>query len=86
MSSNDKDKLNRLEELKGKLFSKNFQTKIEHRNSFTKLKRDDIVESWEKKAEDKINMAEKFFMKTSMFKKFFFFSVIFFAVLRIIGF
>lgn len=80
MSSNDKDKLNRLEELKGKLFSKNFQTKIEHRNSFTKLKRDDIVESWEKKAEDKINMAEKFFMKTSMFKKFFFFSVIFFAL------
>ena len=80
MPLDDRNKLNRLEELKDKLFSKNYQTKIEHRDSLSRLRRKDILDSWE--AEEKIerDAEEKFFMKTSMFKKFFIFSIVFFVL------
>lgn len=80
MPLNDRDKLNRIEELKSKLFSKNFQTKIEHRNTFSHSNRENISEVWEEGKKNGINSIsyqDKFFMKTSMFKNFFLFSLVF---------
>src|SRR3989344_1946196 len=83
MSINDGNKLNRIEELKGKLFSKNYQTKIEHRDRFSHTSKKDIPDTWEngKKVEtDSVFYQDKFFMKTSIFKNFFIFSLIFFIL------
>ena len=80
MSFDDMNKLNRLEELKSRLFSKNYQTKIEHRDVFSSLSKNEIVDSWETKEKTESDVKEKFFMKTSRFKKFFIFSIIFFVL------
>ncbi len=80
MSLDDKNKLNRLEELKGKLFSKSYKIKIEHRDSFSRLNRNDVSDFWKTKEKREENSTEKFFMKTSRFKKFFIFSVVFFVL------
>lgn len=81
MPPNDKNKLNRVEELKNKLFNRNYQTKIEHRDTFTHSNRGEVPEVWmngEMVDADAFNSSDKFFMKTSMFKKFFTFSLVFF--------
>src|SRR3989338_4764884 len=83
MPLNDRDKLNRIEELKSKLFSKNYQTKIEHRDSFSHTKRETVPDAWgnDVKAEtDPMSSKDKFFMKTSVFKNFFIFSLVFFLL------
>jgi hypothetical protein len=80
MPPHDRDKLNRIEELKSKLFNKNFQTKIEHRDSFPHFQKKEVMDSWKKKEDVESNFRENFFMKTSMFKKFFLFSIIFFIL------
>jgi hypothetical protein len=75
----DKEKLNRIEEMKTKLFSKNYQVKIEHHDSFIYKNKDKVSDSWG--VVDNINSNNKnFFMKTSMFKKFFIFSIAFFVL------
>jgi hypothetical protein len=68
MPLDDRNKLNRLEELKSKLFRKNYQTKIEHRDVFSHLPRKDVLDSWKTKEKTEENVGEKFFMKTSRFK------------------
>ena len=83
MPLDDRDKLNRIEELKSKLFSKNYQTKLEHRDSFSHLDRKDIPDVWGngKQADTgAFYSREKFFMKTSLFKNFFIFSLAFFVL------
>ena len=83
MPFNDRDKLNRIEELKGKLFSKNYETKIEHRDNFTHRENRDVMDSWgvrEGSQTDTLNYADRFFMKTPIFKNFFIFSVVFFIL------
>ncbi len=80
MSSVNGDKLNRVEELKSKLFNRNYQTKFEHRDSFPHFQKREVTDSWKKKEDPTIDSKEKFLMKTSMFKKFFIFSLIFFAL------
>ncbi len=83
MPLNDGDKLNRIEELKNKLFSKNYQAKLEHRDRFTRLKKSDVPDAWEdgnKSSADLLAPQDKFFMKTSVFKNFFTFSLIFFVL------
>ena len=75
----DGEKLNKIEELKSKLFSKNYQTKIEHRDTFSHIPSKDVPESW-RGEKDGLNFAERLFMKTSVFKKFFVFSVVFFVL------
>jgi len=80
MSQNDRDKLNRVEELKSKLFSKNYPTKIEHRDSFIHGETKSVPESWQPREKPPINLGEKFFVKTSAFKNFFIFSVGFFVL------
>jgi len=76
---NDKEKLNRLEKLKSKLFSKNFKMQDISYGGFSRQPKSDVPDSWEKK-EAEIGAEEKFFMKTSIFKKFFIFSIIFFVL------
>ena len=83
MPQGDRDKLNRIEELKVKLFSKNFNPKIEHRDSFSHSDKADVRESWEDESADLASSAsfgERFFKKTSMFKNFFLFSALFFIL------
>jgi hypothetical protein len=80
MPQDDRNKLNRLEELKGKLFSKNYKTKIEHRDEYSHLHTNDISDSWENRQRPELNTDDGFFMKTSVFKKFFIFSIIFFGL------
>ncbi len=78
MSLRDREKLNRVEELKAKLFSKDYQTKIGFRDGFSHTERVDVPDSWQD--DTKNSLKEKFFMKTSMFKKFFIFSIVFFIL------
>jgi hypothetical protein len=80
MPEDDRNKLDRLEELKSKLFSKNYQTKIEHRDPFSHLQQKEVMDSW--KVSEKVGSGDedKFFMKTSFFKKFFIFSVVVFIL------
>src|SRR3989339_883790 len=80
MSLDDRNKLNRIEELKGKLFSKSYHAKTEHRDGFSRLRRSDVLDSWETKEKTEPDTEGKFFMKTSRFKKFFVFSIIFFVL------
>ncbi len=80
MPLNDGDKLNRIEELKSKLFNKNYKTRVEHRDSFPHFQQREVMDSWEKKEDIDSDTKENFFMKTSMFKKFFIFSIAFFVL------
>lgn len=80
MPLDDMNKLNRLEELKSKLFNKNYQTKIEHRDVFSNLDKNEVMDSWKTKEKASFGIVENFFMKTSIFKKFFIFSIIFFIL------
>ena len=83
MSLDNKDRLNRIEELKSKLFSKNYQTKVEHRDAFTHQKRNNVSDVWEggeKASIDSTTYGDKFFMRTSIFKNFFIFSLVFFVL------
>lgn len=79
MPLSDGNKLNRIEELKNKLFSKSYKVKIEHRDNFTHLDKRDVPDSWAQEANG-YPKAEKFIMKTSIFKKFFILSVVFFVL------
>lgn len=77
MFENDRNKLNRVEELKSKLFSKNYKTTIERRDTFLHGDMEKVPESWETEAKEEPFSQNKFFMKTSIFKNFFIFSVVF---------
>ena len=83
MPFNDREKLNRIEELKSKLFSRNYQTKIEHRDSFTHSDMKQIPDVWDNGNKSVLSASyyrEKFFMKTSIFKNFFIFTIVFFVL------
>ncbi|PIR68537.1 hypothetical protein COU49_00650 [Candidatus Nomurabacteria bacterium CG10_big_fil_rev_8_21_14_0_10_35_16] len=76
MPPNGSNKLSKVEELKNKLFSKNYRTKIEHRDNFSRLHTKDVMDSWTVK-DKAMHHSKKFFMKTSLFKNFFVFSMFF---------
>ena len=80
MALENGEKLNRIEELKSKLFSKNYQTKVEHRDNLTPLKESEVPDHWTAGTEAVRNMGEKFFVRTTFFKKFFIFSLVFFGL------
>lgn len=82
MPLNNGDKLNRIEELKTKLFNKNYKTKFEYTDNFPHFQKRNVVDSWIKKEkkEDEPGFEEQFFMKTSLFKRFFIFSIVFFVL------
>ena len=79
MLPEDKEKLNKIEELKSKLFNKNYQARPANRIDFVYRRPKDIPDSWEK-AEEEGSAEQKIFLKTSMFKKFFIFSIVFFVL------
>ncbi|MFA5751038.1 MAG: hypothetical protein WCX79_02015 [Candidatus Paceibacterota bacterium] len=76
----DPSRLNRIEELKTKLTSKTFQGGRKRRDNFYHPFKKTVLDSWKKKTEEEENISEKIFSKTSIFKKFFVFSVSFFAI------
>ncbi|HEY4493915.1 MAG TPA: hypothetical protein VJB95_00575 [Candidatus Paceibacterota bacterium] len=81
----DRNKLNRLEELKGRLFSKDYEMRIERHDAFTRHKPKNIPDSWQSAQEGMSNFGEKFFMKTSLFKKLFIFSLSFLLLAMVYG-
>ena len=80
MSPGEENKLNRVEELKNKLFSKSYQTKMEHRDVLAHSKRSNVPDSWQTVVKEKIDSGEKFFINTPIFKNFFLFSIAFFIL------
>ncbi len=76
---NDGGKLNKIEEMKNRLFSKNFKTHIDRVDNFTHQNKTEVLDTW-KQEEKKENVSDRFFVQTSFFKKFFVFSVIFFVL------
>jgi hypothetical protein len=80
MLQDDRNKLNRIEELKTKLFSKTSSTQTGHRDNLSHLHTGEVPASWTEKGGAFREASEQFFMKTSLFKKFFLFSVGFFAL------
>jgi hypothetical protein len=80
MPPEDRNKLNRLEEMKNKLFNANYRTRIEHRDSLSRSRGKEVLDSWKINEKNEAGNEEKFFMKTSRFKKFFIFSVAFFVL------
>ncbi|MBY0376912.1 hypothetical protein K2P96_02980, partial [Patescibacteria group bacterium] len=79
MAQGEGEKLNRIEELKTKLSSRSYPDNAEHRDAFSPLKSVDVADSWPNDKPRQYN-AEKFLMKTSVFKKFFLFSLVFFVL------
>lgn len=78
MLKDDLDKLNKIEELKRKLFSKDFNTKINHKDSFHINPNPDIANSWNSPKEE--IRIKKYREEPSLFKRFFLFSIIFLIV------
>ncbi|MCX6747672.1 MAG: hypothetical protein NTW98_01860 [Candidatus Nomurabacteria bacterium] len=79
MLNEDKDKLNRLEELKRRLSNNSYKTKIEYYDNYSPEHHHDVPESWQDENK-KPNDISQTTMKTSIFKKFFIFSIIFFLL------
>ncbi|HEU0085708.1 MAG TPA: hypothetical protein VFQ59_01995 [Candidatus Paceibacterota bacterium] len=75
----DPDKLNRIEELKTKLSSKGYEVKAKARNVFSATPQKTVPDSWENDTPSN-DFTEKFLMKTSVFKRFFIFSIAFFLL------
>lgn len=78
MHLHEGEKLDRVEEINNKLFSKNFKTEPEHRNIFTHPDQREVPTTWTREEIGK--NVENFFMKTSFFRKFFFASLGVFAL------
>ena len=74
------EKLNRIEDMKSKLNNKNYEAKIEHHNSFVYKIERDVPDSWGERKKNGSFFQDNFLKKTSMFKKFFIYSIIFFVL------
>ena len=70
MTQPGEDNLSKVEELKKRLFSRNYQMKVDHRDNFSPLPSQQVPEAWQGESE-KPKLSEQIFMKTSFFKKFF---------------
>ncbi len=78
--SEDSEKLNRIEELKSKLFSRNYKTETEHRDSFAEENKSSVPDSWQSSVKEKLRSGEKMFTQSPVFKSFFLFSLGFFLL------
>src|SRR3989338_1971896 len=85
MSQGDEGKLSKIEDLKAKLFSRGFKTKVEYRDGFSKKEIKEVADSWETKDDPLSDFGRKFFMRTSIFKKFFILSISFFGLALLYG-
>lgn len=79
MPSPDKNRLDKIEELKNQLFSKNYEAKTDHHEAFSPMPMKDVSDSWSKPQTGETVMPHKE-SNSSMFKKFFIFSIIFFVL------
>ncbi|MCX6757878.1 MAG: hypothetical protein NTZ44_03310 [Candidatus Nomurabacteria bacterium] len=75
----EKEKLHRLEDMKTKLFSKSYKSILAKRSGILHRTHYDIADEWQNE-EHAENLTSKIFMKTSLFKKFFIFSIGFFLI------
>lgn len=75
MAFDDKEKLSKIEDLKSKLFSRNYVPKVEHYDAYPH-KAPSVPDTWQHEEKKEMHHTP---MKTSIFKKFFIFSLIFFA-------
>lgn len=75
----DDTKPHKLEDLKNKLFSKNYRPHAEHRDEFSRGFSSGVPDSWQPAGESD-HWENKFFMKTSLFKKIFIVSLAFFVL------
>lgn len=78
MLEDDKNGLNKIEEMKRKLFSKQYQTKIEDREGFVFLRKDKVAEDWNHS--DIANKDGKKVKQNPIFKNFLFLSIFLFLV------
>ncbi|OGI86109.1 hypothetical protein A3A01_01655 [Candidatus Nomurabacteria bacterium RIFCSPLOWO2_01_FULL_39_17] len=74
----DREKLNRIEDMKSRLFGRSYKTEIEHRNIIRHTEPKSVPDSWRKDEEQ--SFIKEFSTRTSLFKKFFIFSVVFFIL------
>ena len=74
------EKLNRIEDMKTKLNNKSYEARIEHHNSFIYKTERDVPDTWGESGVSSQNSRHNFIKKTSMFKKFFIYSIIFFIL------
>ena len=78
MEENDGHKLHKLEDLKSKLFSKNYKPKVEYRDGFSPRPAPEVSDAWEP---GNIRLASnRFFAQTSLFKKIFIAAAVFFIL------
>ncbi len=78
--SEDNNKLNRIEELKSKLFSRNYKTETEHRDTFSEPAKSSVPDSWQTSVKEKLRTGERIFTESPIFKSFFLFSLGFFIL------
>ena len=78
MQGEEKEKLHRLEDIKSKLFSKSYEQLQANRSGVLHRMQYDVPDAWKQEG-DAEDLQKKFFMKTSLFKKFFMFSIAFFV-------
>ena len=76
----ESEKLNRIEDMKTKLNNKNYEARDERHNSFVYKEDRDVPDTWSEGVKGGFNSQDNFFKKTSMFKKFFIYSIIFFVL------
>lgn len=86
MHPEDRTKLSKIEELKNRLFSKDFQVKIEHRDNFSHSHGREVMDSWVVNENDHSVNNSNFFHNNALFKKFFLYSCIFFVLALLYGF
>lgn len=72
----DKSKINKIEDLKSRLFSRNYETEVVHHEHFSEMNDVKIKDNWDDANNPYISKREQFFMQNSFFKKFFIFSII----------
>jgi hypothetical protein len=80
MPENEHEKLNRIEEMKTKLNSKSYEARPVRRDDFIYKVDREVPDSWGDEEKDNSGKRTPFPKKTSMFKKFFIYSMIFFVL------
>ncbi len=75
--SDDNDKISKIDDLKSKLFSRNYETRMVHHEHFSEMNDIKVKDNWSDNTAPLLSKREQFFMQNSFFKKFFIFSVIF---------
>jgi len=76
----DGEKLNRIEEMKTKLNSRNYEPKMQYHDIFVRHPDKEVSDSWQGQEEKDFDPNQVFAGKTPMFKKFFIFSIIIFVL------